>query len=83
MYYRVQNPCTFAGVAYQPGDVIDLADAELAARLLREVGGAVMLTNDPAPLPVVKAKPLVVVVEEEALDADPQPEAAKSKRSHK
>ena len=83
MYYRVQNPCTFAGVAYHPGDVIDLADAELAARLLREVGGAVMLTNDPAPLPVVKAKPLVVVVEEEALDADPQPEAAKSKRSHK
>lgn len=66
MYYRVVADCQFDGVAYKAGAVIDLGDRESATRLLREVGDAVVLTNDPQP---VVAAPIV-----EALVIEPEPE---------
>ena len=79
MLYLVLQPVTFAGVNYEPGDVIDLGDLEQATQMLRAARGAVIETTAAAaqvqatpPAPVAPVVPL------------PQPElrqAPKSKAS--
>lgn len=58
MYFRVIKECTFDGVVYCAGDVIDRADPAICARLQQELRHAAVLTNDPRPVVVdVVAEP--------------------------
>lgn len=65
MYFRVIKECTFDGVVYCAGDVIDRADPAICARLQQELRHAAVLTNDPRP-----------VVVEAVVEAAPEPVAS-------
>lgn len=68
MLYLVLKPVTLVGVAYEPGDVLDLGDLEQATQMLRVARGAVVEAKD-APL-----APLRFPVERVAAVPLPQPE---------
>ena len=48
MLYLVLQPVIFDGVAYEPGDVLDLGDLEQATQMLRAARGAVIATTTAA-----------------------------------
>ena len=83
MYYLILQACKFNGKAYRPGDVLDLADAEQAENLLREVGPAVAQIAAPPPV-APKAPPVVAKAPAQVAEnwpAEPPPKAPKAKRS--